>query len=686
MRLKRSLMAFTAAAAATLMGSANAQPQTPTVASQIDTVVVTVARTQLLGSANTSSQGVVTQQELELTPAYRPGQLLETVPGLVVTSHSGEGKANQYLMRGFNLDHGTDLGTFVDDMPVNEPTHAHGQGYTDLNFMIPELVSGIEYTKGTYFAAEGDFASVGSDHISYLNSIDDQASATVGALGFERLFTAGSMDEGQGTLLGALEFQHYDGPWKNPDNQRKVNAVIRYSEGDSDNGYSITGMYYGSLWNATTDQPERAIAAGLIGRFGSLDPSDGGLADRISLTGQYHSDTGLGHLDVNAYAFENRLTLWNDFTHFLVDPINGDQEAQNEARTALGGGVSDTFSDSLFGSDNEFVVGLQTRYDNNHISRDQTKDRMYLSTTESDYVNLADAAVYAQDTTHWTSWFRSVVGLREDYIAANDDGSNPGSPSDSIFEPKGSLIFGPWNATEFYVSAGQGFHSDDVRGVDQAAITGIAGAPLIAHQFGEEAGVRSTILPNLTATLTAFQLDSQSETTYDPDVGQDAAGPGSNRDGIEFNTTYQATQWLEIYTSFAASHARYTTPFDDGTGRIGEFIPNAPNMIGSLEAYFKNLGAWSGSLEYRYLGEYSLTPDNSKKAPGYGEWNGEVSYTLQSGWQFSLGLYNILNVHANAAEFWYIDRLPGEPAAGVADIHIHPLEPISGRFTLSKML
>ncbi len=653
--------------------------------SGIEAVVVTAERTQLLGAAATSSQGAVTHQELQLTPAYRPAQLLETVPGLVVTSHSGEGKANQYLMRGFNLDHGTDLATFVDGMPVNEPTHAHGQGYTDLNFLVPELARGVLFTKGPYFAAEGDFASVGSDHIRYVNTIADQASAAIGTLGFARLFAAGSLPAGDGTMLGALELQHYDGPWTHPDNQRKLNAVLRYSEGDDANGYSITGMVYGTLWNATTDQPVRAMTRGLIGRYDTLDPSDGGIADRFSLTGQYHADTGAGHIDANGFVFNNRLTLWNDFTHFLVDPVHGDQEAQNEARIALGGGVSDTISGAIFGADNEIVAGIQARYDNNHVSRDNTARRVRLSTTENDYVNLGNGAAYAQDTTHWTPWLRSVLGLREDVIAANDDGSNPGSPSASIFEPKGSLVITPWDSTEIYLSAGQGFHSDDVRGVNQAALTGIAGAPLIAHQFGDEIGLRSTLLPNLTATLTLFKLDSQSETTYDPDAGQDSAGPGSKRDGVELNTTWQALSWLELYTSFAASHARYTEASDDGTGHIGKFIPNAPNMIASLEACVTNLGPWSGSLEYRFLGSTSLTPDNALKAPGYGEWNAEGSYALPSGWSFGLGLYNILNSHANAAEFWYIDRLPGEPADGVADRHIHPLEPISARFTLSKL-
>ncbi len=306
-----------------------------------ETVTVTAERRQLMGTALTSSQGVVVNDELALTPAYRAGQMLETVPGLVVTAHSGEGKANEYLLRGFSLDHGTDLAVSVDGMPINERTHAHGQGYTDLNFMIPELATNIQYTKGPYFAAKGDFASVGTVDIGYLNHIDDQVNVTAGTLGFSRLFAAGTQEVSGGTVLGALELQHYDGPWDSPDNQRKLNAVLRYSGGDAEEGYSLTAMYYGGLWNATTDQPERAIAQGLIGRFGTLDPSDGGAAQRASLSGGYHMDLGQGAFEAHGYAVNNRLTLWNNFTHFLGDPVNGDQEAQTENRLTLGGGASE---------------------------------------------------------------------------------------------------------------------------------------------------------------------------------------------------------------------------------------------------------------------------------------------------------------------------------------------------------
>jgi outer membrane receptor protein involved in Fe transport len=685
-----------------LSGGTQAEPTAlPAPAEQLQEVVVTAERLKLIGVASTASEGVVVNDELALTPAYRPGQLLETVPGLDVTSHSGEGKANQYLMRGYNLDHGTDLAIYVDDMPVNEPTHAHGQGYSDLNFLIPELATNIRYSKGTYYAAEGDFASVGAVHLNYLNAIADQVAAGAGTLGFQRLLAAGSGGAASGgagaaTWLGAVELQHYDGPWDNPDDQRKVNAVLRYSSGDDHDGYSVTGMFYHGLWNSTTDQPLRAIDQGLIGRFGSLDPSDGGQAQRASLSARLFAGVGGGQFSANAYLINNQLTLWNDFTHFLVDPINGDQEAQHEDRVTVGGGAHFLRSGDLGAVRNEWLMGVSLRFDLNDVSRVPTADRVTLPASadprnffESDRVHLGDEAAYAQATTHWEPWLRTVVGVREDGIQGSDDGTNPGSAHASLFQPKGSLIFTPAAGTEFYLSAGRGFHSDDLRGVNQAAAAGVTGAPLMARQDGEEIGVRQQVGRRLALTLALFSLDAQSETTYDPDAGQDIAGPASRRRGFELNVTYQIAAWLELYGSYSADHARFKTPFDDGTGHVGEYLPNAPFATGSFAAYVKDLGAWSGGLQYRYLGAYPLSADGAIRGSGYGEWNGDIRRTFAGGWTLALGAYNITNKKANAAEFWYVDRLAGEaaagaPGAGVADIHIHPLEPISARLSVSK--
>jgi hypothetical protein len=659
--------------------------------SELQTIVVSAERLSLIGTATTASEGIVTNAELALAPAFRPGQLLETVPGLDVTAHSGEGKANQYLMRGYNLDHGTDLALYVDDMPVNEPTHAHGQGYADMNFLIPELATNIRYSKGTYYASEGDFSSVGAVHLNYLNALDDQLALTAGTLGFQRLLAQGARAAAQGTLLAALELQHYDGPWDHPDDQRKVNAVLRYTGGDAATGYSLTAMVYHGLWNSTTDQPQRAFTRGLISRYGTLNPSDGGEATRTSLSAGWHADAGEGKLGANVYLINNRLTLWNDFTHLLVDPVNGDQEAQHENRITLGGQLSYARSGHLFAFDNDLVVGVSSRFDFNDVSRVPTANRVALPSAadpanpfEQDRVRLGNIAGYAQFTTHWQYWLRSVIGLREDLIYGSDHGTNPGNAHATLIQPKASLIFTPVDRTEIYLSAGRGFHSDDLRGVNRAALTGVAGAPLIARQTGEEIGIRQQFGRNLAVTVALFSLDAQSETTYDPDAGQDSAGPGSRRRGFELNITYQLAAWLELYGSYSADHARFTSAFDDGTGHIGEYLPNAPFATGSFAAYVKDLGPWSGALQYRYLSAYPLSSDDAVQGSGYGEWNGDVRYAISNGWKLALGVYNITHKRAEAMTYWYVDRLQGEPAAGLADVHLHALEPASARLTLSK--
>jgi outer membrane cobalamin receptor len=658
---------------------------------ELDEIKVTAERLGLMGSASTASEGIIVNDELALTPAFRVGQLLETVPGLQVTSHSGEGKANQYLLRGYNLDHGTDLATFVDGMPANEPTHAHGQGYTDLNFLIPELATNITYTKGPYYADEGDFASVGSVHINYVDTLTSQVSYTDGTLGYERFFGGGSVDLAEGSLLGAMEWQHYNGPWVNPDELHKINAVLRYSVGNNSDGYSITVMHYHGLWNSTTDQPERAIEAGLISRYGSLDPSDGGMAQRSSLTAQLYKPIADGELRGSGYVFGNHLTLWNDFTHFLIDSVHGDQEEQREDRTVIGANLDYKHPAPIFSVENDLDLGIASRSDFNDVSRVPTEDRIVipaaddpLNFSEQDTVRLSSQSAYLQASTHWTEWFRSVLGLRYDTQYGSDKGTNVGTASAHLLAPKGSLIFRPVEMTELYLSAGRGFHSDDLRGVTAAEEEHVAGAPLIARQSGEEIGVRQQFTHALTMTLAFYKLSAQSETTYDPDAGIDTAGPGSRRRGYEINLTYQAMQWLEFYGSYSGNHARYVTPYDDGTGHVGEYLPNAPFATGSFNMYVKDLGPWSGSLGYRYLSSYPLSSDDVVQGHGYGIWSGDAHYFIGAGWSVGLGVYNISNKKADAAEFWYIDRLPGEPVTGVANVHIHPLEGLSGRITLAR--
>ncbi|MDB6161604.1 MAG: TonB-dependent receptor, partial [Gammaproteobacteria bacterium] len=330
---------------------------------------------------------------------------------------------------------------------------------------------------------------------------------------------------------------------------------------------------------------------------------------------------------------------------------------------------------------------MQVRYDINDVSRLPTAARIVLPASadplnfsETDHVHLIDLSAYAQATIHWTSWFRTVLGVREDHIHGTDSGTNAGQASQSLLQPKVSLIVTPSASTELYLSAGRGFHSDDLRGATRAAATGQRGAPIIAMQKGEELGLRQQMARGkLALTLSVFNLDAESETTYDPDAGEDSAGPASQRHGYEINLTYQALRWLEFYASYSGDHARFKTDFNDGTGHVGRYLPNAPFATGSFNLYVKNLGPWSGGLEFRYLSKEPLSADDQIQSGGYGEWNGDVQLALAGGWRVGLGVYNILNRRASAAEFWYTDRLPGEPAEGLADVHTHPLEPLAVR-------
>ncbi|EIZ78999.1 iron transport receptor [Novosphingobium sp. Rr 2-17] len=677
-------------------------------------IVVTASRVDMMGKAATASQGTITQKEVSLRPIVRPGQLFESIPGLVVTTHSGEGKANQYLIRGYNLDHGTDFANFVDDMPVNRPTNTHGQGYSDVNFLIPQVVSGIDYTKGPYYAAIGDFGAVASAHTHIANDIPTSITATVGTDDYQELFAGGTyhITDDQ-RLMGAVDASHYNGPWKPGLDFKKVNAILRYSQGDASDGFSLTGMYYKSGGGLITDQPERAIEDGTISRYGTLDPTDHSKSLRYSLSAHLDKPIGDGQLSVSLYGIHSTMELVNNFTHYLDDPVNGDQEAQDETRTTLGGAASYTLAHDFGGIHSETIVGLQGRYDNAFVTRRHTKDRTTIldycmqehddgpatkyatvnSYCNADRVHLLDLAPYIQNTTTWTSWLRTVVGMREEFVHANDRSATNGiygSGHQWLFQPKGSLILGPWAKTEFYFSAGRGFHSDDVRGVFGTVSnigTATGKTPLLAQTDGYEFGIRSNIIPKVQLQLAVFQQDFQSELTYNADTGQDEAGAPSRRQGIEISGQYHPFHWLELNADLAFSKPRYHTDDLAAYGLTDTYIADAPEFIGSAGILIDDLGPWSASLVWRRLGKHHLADGEAEPTDnGYSEFNLNVGYTLPHGWKFNVGVYNLLDSKDAAADYYYTSRLQGEAADGVTGIQTHPLEPRSARFSITKTI
>jgi outer membrane receptor protein involved in Fe transport len=695
-----------------------AQASSDTGAQEREEIVVTASRRNLIGTATTASQGSVTKEELQLRPVYRVGQLLESVPGLIVTVHSGEAKAYQYLLRGVNLDHGIDFANFVDDMPVNRPSNAHGQGYSDLNFVIPQLLAGVDFTKGPYFAELGDFGSVGSEHMRLLDDLPKQISASAGTLGDDEVFVGGTLHfDGGGRLLGAADVSRVDGPYTHPDNFRKIALATRYSLGTDADGYSLTAMYYKGQGRFSTDQPLRAIQGGVIGFYGTLDPTDGAQSSRWSLSGHYGVTGDDWKLSTNAYATHSTQVLWNNFTHLLFDPVNGDQEQQDETRDTFGGGIAYTRSFTLGDIESDTTFGVQERYDTEYVDRRHTRQRVVLDycndgdgnysvgfhACTADLVNINDTAPYLSNTTRWLDWLRTTIGVREDYADGDDRSvltSFSGSAQGFLFQPKGNMTFGPWYDTEFYLSAGKGFHSDDIRGVlgtvpVQGVPLSIGRVPLLARTYGEEFGIRNASIPGVQIQLALFRQDYGSEEIYDQDVGMDQATAPSRRQGFELSAQYHPLDWLELNTDVAVTKARFfkneatLRGFYQITG--GTYIANAPSYTLSFGAIVDNLGPWFGGAEMRILGPYPLTDGPADpKGNGYTETNIDIGYKFTDTLKLQMSIFNLFNQKAYASEFYYSTNINAAEvakygSAGVNDYQIHPLEPISARFTLTCM-
>jgi hypothetical protein len=665
-----------------LPGAAHAQEQT------LPEVLVLGSR-DVLGTAGAASEGEVSRQQLEARPVYRPGELLEATPGLIVTQHSGEGKANQYFLRGFNLDHGTDLAITVDGMPVNMRTHGHGQGYADINFMIPELARGLAYRKGPYAAEDSDFASAGTVYIGYVDRLEkDIGVASGGSFGYARGLAATSTPLADGTLLAAGEVVHNDGPWRVPDDFQKTNLVLRYGQGTVDDGFSVTGMAYGARWTATNQIAQRAVVTGVIGRFDSLDPTDGGSAQRYSLSARWsrHEDDAV--TKINAYVIRNRLTLYNDFTYFLRDPVNGDQIKQTDARTIYGADAGHTIFGAFDGHEIETLVGVQARYDDIHVGLFDTAQRSVLATVRDDHVQESSIGLYAQSTVRWTDSFRSIAGLRGDLFHANVASDNPlnsGSVTAFIPSPKLSLVFGPFDKTEYYFNIGTGFHSNDARGatitVDPTdGVTHQDKVPLLVRSKGAEIGVRTQAISGLESSLSLFVLDFDSELLFTGDAGNTTASRPSRRIGIEFANLYRPLPWLAIDLDAAYTRARFTS-----VDPVGERIPGAVEGVLTAGVEIDHLGRWFGGLWLRYFGPRPLIEDNSVRSKATTMLSARAGYKLSDSVRLSVDGFNLLDAKASQIDYFYASRLRGEPAEGVNDIHFHPVEPASFRVTLSAV-
>ena len=668
----------------------------------LDEVEVTAKANDLLGVASTSSEGTVTAKQLENRPILRPAEVMEVIPGLIISQHSGDGKANQYYLRGFNLDHGTDFSTSLMGMPVNLPTHAHGQGYTDLNFLIPELVDRIQYRKGTYYAGDGDFSAAGSARIDYVRKLDAPfVQATLGNNNYERLLTAASPKMGEGNLLLAGEAYHNDGPWVVHEHLLKEDFVARYTQGRRDDGMSVAVLAYDAKWTATDQIAQRAMNT--VGRYGSLDPTSGGNTHRNSVSADFASSDNNGISRVNAYYIDYALDLWSNFT-YATDPVHGDQFLQSDNRSILGGSASHTWAGSMDDKSVEATLGTDLRSDDIRNGVFLTQNRNIWGTVRDDSIKQTNFAVWGETEIQWLEKFRSTLGLRADsyrFDVSSNTPANSGNKNDAILSPKLALVIGPWDKTEYYFNAGTGFHSNDARGtvttvnpdprpgtrptcVDPniGACTGDPLSPVkpLVRATGYEIGMRTALLPGLQSTLTLWRLDIDSELIFVGDAGTTSASRPSRRQGVEWANYWNPEQWLLLDGDVSFSSARFTD-----ADPVGNRIPGAIEQAASIGMSLQESAPWSGGIRLRYFGPRPLIEDNSVRSKSSTLVNLQAGYKITQQLRASIDILNLFNTRVSDIDYYYASRLPGE-AAAVNDIHTHPAEPRAVRVTLKLNL
>jgi len=720
------------------------------VSSVSTTVNVQGREDDLVGIASSATQGTVGASELQDRPILRSGEILEAVPGLIITQHAGGGKANQYFLRGFNLDHGTDFAVFLDDMPLNLPSHAHGEGYSDMNTVIPEFVQRVNYEKGPYYADVGNFGSAGSAHLEFFQTLPENFFQVEGGMyGFGRFVFGVSQKFGKGHLLFGGEAYHEDGPWTHPDNYYKFNGLVTYSQGGDADGFSITARAYRGTWHSSDQLPVDAIP--LVGYFGTLNPADGGESQRYSLQGEWHRQDENSETKITAYGFYYDLNLFSDFTYFLDDPNKGDQFEQHDKRWVAGLDAHHTIFSQWFGRKVENTFGLQVRNDWVHNGLYRTEDRVRtdkndinacndepipecitnpnltaILPADTDLNNFSDTMLgfYAENKIQWWEKLRSVLAFRGDeaiynvtsltpaYVATELPGSpvvnfaaaNSGTATKFLPSPKGTLIFGPWSKTEFYVQGGFSFHSNDARGATQRIEpispdypfpTSTPPIPALVQTKGGEFGVRTSAVPHLQSTLSFWYLYSHSELQQDGDTGATVASASpSNRYGIEWANYYTPMEHLVFDLDMADSRAQFLQVDPDdaaftnvGGGQYpvqgpgGKLVPEAVRVVISSGITLHDYKGFTSTLRLRYFGPRDLTSDGIYRSASTLLLNMGLGYQFNKHWGIAADLLNLTNRRNDDITYSYVSRIAPTAAPEFTNV-FHPAEPFQVRFAL----
>ena len=653
----------------------------------LEEVTVTGRKKVLVGEARSASEGVISQADIYKRPVQRPGDILEAVPGLIVTQHSGSGKSNQLYLRGFNLDHGTDFATWIDGMPVNMRSHGHGQGYTDINFLMPEIIEEMSFVKGPYHSEIGDFSSAGGVHIQTIDQLDKKSiKIGLGENGFNRILAMGSKKIESEVITGALELQGYDGPWIDiTEDVNKVNGFFKFARNNELGKRSITAMIYDNEWNSADQIPSRAISEGIIDDFGSLDKTLGGSTKRMSLSSEYSHDHKTNKVVWRSYIIGYELDLWSNFTYLLDDPVGGDQFKQRDKRTIFGGSYENLWVGNTE-SFTEHRFGIDFRHDAvDEVGLYRSREREIMGPIREDQVDESSISSFYEMSFDLRSSWRAVLGIRADafkFKVNSKDYNLTDDDSDFILSPKASIAYAFSDNNEMYFSYGNGFHSNDARGVitfrDPITEEKLSPADPLVKSTGFEWGIKALINEQLNTSLAVWSLELDSELLFVGDAGNTEANRPSKRWGIEFNNLWSINEIWSLEADFAYSNAKFND--DDLENRS---VPGSLKNVASGILSAEYPSGFFASFSFRYFGEVPLIEDGSIKSEGSTYANLALGW-LMDDWQVQLDILNIFDSNDHDIDYFYASRLAGEPANGYEDIHYHIFEPRQIRFYLSK--
>lgn len=621
-----------------------------------------------------SSQQFIPDQAYLLQPQGRPAQVLRLIPGFIAVEHSGgAGKADQYFLRGFDADHGTDVAFFADGMPINFRSHAHGQGYTDLNFLIPETIEGLDVHKGAYDARFGDFATAGAVHFRTRDVVREGVVQLAGGqFDAQRHLLMFSPTTGKVRTLLAAEGYYTNGPFQSDNRYFRSNVLGKATMNPTSRSeLSLTGTFHKAQWNGSGEIPLRAVQAGLLDRFGAIDPTEGGKTTRATGRLNYHYDTTTGgSVFANGYAQYYQLDLYTNFTFFLSDPINGDGILQSDRRVIYGGDLGYRQAGKLLDMEASATVGLQARVDDIHARlAPQVKRDPIGTTTDSDILE-ASSSPFVKAEVQVAPWLRMAGGLRGETFAfdvrnrCETCAQKPaGRKTSSIVLPKVNLVMGPWFRTEVFANYGEGFHSNDAR----SAVAG--GSSPLARARTYEVGLRARPLgpEGMELIATLWAVDLQSELVFVGDEGTTEIRGATRRRGVEVAARGQVWGPLSFNGSVTMTRARFAN---------GDAIPLAPNLTAYAAAILKWPQGLTTQVQGTYMGVRPLSQDRSIKAPSWLDVDLTMRYTLpvklERGWlEAFLFIQNLFDTQWEQATFAFPSRLKTE-GAPVNDLHFVP--------------